>query len=107
MLRAVVGKHPLHIRHPGHQNHIGHEDHHADDALHQIQKQRTGNDFVKKSANDHGQQEKQADGKQQSHGHGNADDGLLESFASQLLFQPLVKFGRLLLHFVGSQISRP
>ena len=101
MLRAVVGEHPLHLLHPGNQEHIGKENHHADDALHQIQGKVTIQPAVKKTSDDHGQQEKQQDGQAKAHSHGNPHHGLLEFLVSQLFFQPPVKFGRLLLHFLG------
>ena len=101
MLRAVVGKHPLHLLHPGNEEHIGEENHHADKPFHQIEGQIIVNPAVKEAADDHGQQEEQQNGQPQAHGDGDAHHGLLEFLIPQLFFQPLVKFGWLLLHFLG------
>ena len=102
----MVGKHPAHFLHPGNQQHIAQENHHPDKSLNEIYPQVAGNPPVKQAADDHGKQEKEHNGQPQTHKHGNAHNGLLEGFVSQLLFQPPVKLGGLLLHFLRSQVRR-
>ena len=107
MLGAVIGKDPAHFLHPGNEDHVGKEDDHSDQAFQQVDSQNAGNDFVKEGGNGHGQQEKQKNGQSQAHGYRNAHNGLLKGLAAQVFFQPQVKFGGLLLHFLRSQIRGP
>ena len=91
MLRTMIGKNPLHFLHLRNQKHIDHKNDHTDQAFHQIHSHGALKPAVKKTADDHRQQEEEGNGQAHTPGNSDTNDRLLEFFSSQLFFQPKIK----------------
>ena len=92
MLRAVIGEGPADVLHSGHGDHIGHEDGDTQHRVHQIPDQDAVREALHEAGQEGRQEHKQADGEANGQHHGEADDGLLHFFVSQLLVQPFLEF---------------
>lgn len=92
MLRAVIGEGPADVLHPGYGDHIGHEDGDTQYSVHQIPDQDAVREALHEAGQEGRQEHKQADGEANGQHHGEADDGLLHFFVSQLLVQPFLEF---------------
>ena len=107
VLRAVIGKYPLHILHAGHKEHICHKNTHAHRTLNEVQHQIIVHPTVQKTNDDHGQHKKQQYRQAQTEKDSDTKDHLLKSFIAKLLFQPKIEFGRFfLLQTLRRQICR-
>ena len=91
MLCAMIGKYALHFLHTGNKQHIRHEDNHSNQTFQQVQSQCTGNDTIEKAANNHRQQEEQADGHSHTQKHRKSGNKLLERFITQLFVYDLLQ----------------